>query len=127
MPTPEQYLFLKSLFSTVGGHMYIENSKMSTDVKHITNRYFQSLSLLVRVVIEDITGTGGGLESVSHRLGMGPISEGKDSGSEGKDSSGGSEEDDDDDCETVIVRQALTTKSIMALESFTGSMDFDED
>jgi len=57
MPTPEQYLFLKSIFSTVGGYMYIQDKKkMVVSMKHVINRHFTSLGDLVTIVIEDIVG-----------------------------------------------------------------------
>lgn len=114
MPTPEQYLFLKSLFTTVGGFMYIDSSKIvSTEVKILTNREVPSLSHLVKVVIEDITGTGSGSDSVTHMNRMSPLGE----------NSMGCFNDDGGDGDVSVTRQALMTKSILALESFSDTTE----
>lgn len=58
MPTPEQYNFLKFIFSTVGGETFMRDSKHSSSMKRVTNRYFKSIYALAAVVIADIVGTG---------------------------------------------------------------------
>ena len=136
MPPPEQYLFLKSIFSTVGGVMYIHQANqretISTDMKHITNRYFKSLVYLVKIVIEDITFTGGArsvVERISpHRRGGDNDPEGKgenviffgDRNNDGDNVECEEEEDNEEDAGAVI-RKVESTMSVMDFETIHGS------
>ena len=56
MPSREQFVFLKTIFSTVGGYGYLHNEKeLYSSVKKMPNRYYKSLTQLVSVVIDNIS------------------------------------------------------------------------
>jgi CRP-like cAMP-binding protein len=124
MPTPEQYLFVKSIFSTVGGHMFIADDKcMTIGVKHITNRYFRSLIQLVTVVVEDITGTGRRSEPTSPRETSGCVTPvetmfGSDEGKEG-----GEAPVDQDPKKNDALLLGTTTMELMNFDSCKSIID----
>ena len=120
MPTPEQYLFLKSMLSTVGGYMYIKDKKkITTDMKHIANRRFRTLGELVTVVIEDIAGLRNRsdvMEYIDENSQDEEVVEGKEDELDyGKDDD---DEDDDDDDDALIRKPAPTVEFLQEVESF---------
>jgi hypothetical protein len=118
MPTPEQYLFLKSMLSTVGGYMYIrDKKKVTTDMKHIASRRFRTLGELVTVVIEDIAGLRNRsdvMEYIDENSQDEEVFEGKEDELDyGKD-----DDDDGDDDDALIRKPAPTVEFLQEVESF---------